>query len=308
MRLVFMGTPDFAVPALERLIDDGHDIMAVYCQPARASGRGHRLTKNPVHIVADTRNIPVKTPLNFKSDMDKNELRDLKPDMIVVAAYGLILPQSILDIPPMGCINIHGSLLPRWRGAAPIHRALLAGDTITGITIMRMEKGLDTGPMLLKDSTPINADDTTQTLHDRLSAMGAELISQYVSDPTCYPLQIQPEEGVTYAHKIEKTEGLLTGTESANDIYKMVRAFTPWPGVWFMHQDQKFKILEGFELENYAIEGNFGDIIGHDNDYGLLCAPQEDGLRTIYQITQIQTPNGKKMDIKSAINGGLIKL
>ncbi len=307
MKIVFMGTPDFAVPALQQLIDDGHDIAAVYCQPPRPSGRGHKLTKSAVQIIAEKHNLPVKTPVNFKDEKDKQELRDLKPDMIIVAAYGLILPQSILDIPPLGCINIHGSILPRWRGAAPIHRAILAGDTKTGITIMRMEKGLDTGPMMLKKSVPINPHDTVQTLHDQLSNMGADLISKYVSNHEQYPPEPQPANGTTYAHKIEKHEGHLKGAESASDIDKMVRAFTPWPNVWFTHNEQKFKILEGFVLTNYATMGNFGDIIGHENEYGFLCSADENNLRSVYQITKIQTPNGKKMDIISAINGGVIQ-
>lgn len=307
MKIVFMGTPDFAVPALERLIQDGHDITAVYCQPPRASGRGHKLTKSAVHLCAESHGLNVKTPINFKEESDKQELRDLSPDMIIVAAYGLILPQSVLDIPPLGCINIHGSLLPRWRGAAPIHRAILAGDTTTGITIMRMEKGLDTGPMLLGDSLSINPDDTVRSLHDALSNMGADLISQYVSNHEQYPSQTQPEDGITYAHKIEKCEGDLKGTESADMIDKMVRAFTPWPGVWFIHNDQKFKILDGFERVGNSATGEFGDILPQDDNYGFLCDYSEEPLRSVYQITQLQAPNGKKMDITSAINGGLIK-
>lgn len=307
MRLVFMGTPEFAVPALEALIHNGHDVIAVYTQPPRPAGRGHKLQPSPVQLCAEKHGIEVKSPVNFKQEADKQALRDLKPDIAVVAAYGLILPQSVLDIPVHGCLNIHGSILPRWRGAAPIHRAILEGDTETGITIMRMEAGLDTGPMLLKGTTPINASDTVKTVHDRLSLMGADLIVEAINNLSFYPQIVQPEDGVTYAHKILKEDGFLRGQETAQKIDRMVRSLNPWPGVWLEKNGVRLKILEGFERIGNSAPGEFGDILGPDLEYGMLCAETEDSLRSIYQITKLQTPNGKQMDVASAINGGLLK-
>lgn len=303
MRLVFMGTPAFAVPPLRVLIEDGHDIAAVYSQPPRPAGRGHKLQKSPVHLLAEDKGIKVLTPENFKAEETREELRALGAEVGVVAAYGLILPQKVLDIPAHGFVNVHGSLLPRWRGAAPIHRAILAGDEETGVTIMKMEAGLDTGPMLLKKAFPIAPDDTFETVHDRMSALGGEAIVETFR--TCETLRVtpQPEEGVTYAHKIEKTEGVLHGHENAVQIDRMVRALNPWPGVWLNTPNGRVKLLQGYVRWANSDKGNFGDII--DKEGGMLCG-ESDGLRSVYQIGKLQTQNGKIMSVADAINGGLL--
>ena len=206
MRIVYAGTPDFAVPALKALVTAGHQVVAVYTQPDRPAGRGRVLTPSPVKQCALALGIPVEQPLNFRDDATVATLKNHAPDVMVVAAYGLILPQRVLDIPVQGCLNIHASLLPRWRGAAPIHRAILTGDTQTGITIMRMEAGLDTGPMLRKQSMVIGSTDTTAVVHDRLAVLGAELIVEVLADLPRHLLSQhpQPAAGVTYANKLHK--------------------------------------------------------------------------------------------------------
>lgn len=295
MRLVFMGTPAFAVPALDALIEAGHEIAAVYTQPPRPAGRGHKLQESAVHLCAQKHGLIVKTPVNFKNEADRDELRAFAPELAVVAAYGLILPQSVLDIPVYGCLNIHGSILPRWRGAAPIHRAILAGDTETGITIMRMEAGLDTGPMLLTETTPIAATDTTHSVHDRLATIGAQLVTKVVGNLEAYPPVIQPEEGVTYAHKIDKNESVLNGTESAAIMDRMIRALG---GVWLHKNEHRFKLLE-VALSPHKNDAVFGTLLNKDGD-------MTDGQGGVIRITKLQAPNGKIMDVASAINGGLL--
>jgi methionyl-tRNA formyltransferase len=244
--LVFMGTPPFAVPTLQALQKAGHFIQAVYSQPPRPAGRGHQLKPSPVQAYAETQGWVIKTPKSLRTPQAYEELRALKPEVIVVAAYGLLLPQAILDIPPLGCLNVHGSLLPRWRGAAPLQRALLAGDEETGITIMQMEAGLDTGPMLLKDQVSLSSPTTFASLHDILAYKGASLLVQALEDLRAGTLiaQPQPEEGITYAAKILKEEGLLDWTLSAQELDRHVRALTPWPGTWFIHEGHRIKILK----------------------------------------------------------------
>src|SRR5579859_3861568 len=206
MRLAFMGTPPFAAKALEALIAAGHEIAAVYSQPPRPAGRGHKLIPSAVHVLADKHGIPVRTPPRLRTVVEEHEaFAALKLDLAVVAAYGLILPQPILDAPRLGCLNIHGSLLPRWRGAAPVQRAILAGDTETGVGIMQMEKGLDTGAVLLEGRTPVDGK-TAGDLTNELAQLGAGLMVQVLADHAAYPPRVQPEEGVTYASKIEKAE------------------------------------------------------------------------------------------------------
>lgn len=289
MRIVFMGTPDFAVPALRALHGAGHEIVAVYTQPPRPAGRGHKIQKSAVHLTAEELGIPVSTPLNFKPEDEKQKLRDLNADIAVVAAYGLILPQAVLDAPKQGCLNIHGSLLPRWRGAAPIHRAMLEGDGETGITIMRMEAGLDTGPMLLKETTPITDKDTFQSVHDRLKEIGARLIVKVLE--TMPEEIVQPEEGVTYAHKIAKEESFLQGTETAQKIDLMMRVYGS------VRLDSN-KIVQ-CTICTIKTHEKFGTFLNRDGD--LACA---DG--TVLRVEKIQTQNGKIMSVADAINGGLI--
>src|SRR5215831_6785201 len=227
MKLAFLGTSDFAVPALGALVDAGHDVLAVYTRAPKPAGRGQQERRTPVHERALALGLSLRTPTSLKSDEQAQAFKSLDLDAAVVAAYGHILPKAFLDAPVLGCINIHGSLLPRWRGAAPIHRAILAGDGETGITIMRMDEGLDTGPMLLAEKTPISAADTADTVHDRLASLGATLIVS-----TLEPVP-QPEEGVTYAHKLGKEEGLLDWRRPAAELERKVRAFHPWPGTSF---------------------------------------------------------------------------
>jgi len=242
LRLAFMGSPDFAVPALRALHAAGHEIVAVYCQPPRPAGRGHRETPCPVHRVALELGLPVRTPVRLHRDAAEHAaFAAFGLDAAVVAAYGLILPKPMLDAPRRGCLNIHASLLPRWRGAAPIQAAILAGDTETGITIMRMEEGLDTGPMLLKATVPIGSHDTTPVLHDALATLGARLILEALAtDPPAVP---QPAEGATYAPKLTKEDGRLDWRQEAVALDRRVRALNPWPGTYFEHAGEPVRVL-----------------------------------------------------------------
>ena len=243
MRLAFMGSPDFAVPALRALHAAGHEIAAVYCQPPKPAGRGQRETPCPVHRAAEALGLPVRTPARLKRDVAEHAaFAALDLDAAVVAAYGLILPKPMLDAPRRGCLNIHASLLPRWRGAAPIHAAILAGDEQTGITIMRMEEGLDTGPMLLAEATPIAPRETTATLHDRLAGIGARLILRALDEaPAGTP---QPTAGVTYAAKLTKADGVLDWRKPAAVLDRQVRALNPWPGAYFEAGGETIRVLE----------------------------------------------------------------
>jgi len=243
MRIIFMGTPEFAVPALNALADAGHEIAAVYTQPPRPGGRrGKELTPTPVHMAAEVRGFQVRHPASLKSDEEKAAFADLGADLAVVAAYGLILPQAILDGTRLGCINIHASILPRWRGAAPIQRAILEGDEETGVTIMQMEAGLDTGPMLALETTPTEGK-TAGELTDELSEMGARLLVQVLSDLEAYPAQPQPEEGATYAKKVDKAEARLDFSKPAQHVDRQIRAFAPAPGAWFEFDGERYKVL-----------------------------------------------------------------
>jgi len=246
LRLVFMGTPDFAVPSLRALLDAGHEVVCVYSQPPRPAGRGQQVQKSPVHRFADERGIPVRTPKTLRTPETQAEFADLGADAAVVAAYGLILPQPVLDAPRLGCLNVHGSLLPRWRGAAPIQRAILAGDAETGITIMQMDIGLDTGAMLLKGAVAITAETTASTLHDALADLGARLIVEALDGLAAGRLSAepQPEDGVTYAAKLTREDGRLDWTRDAAFVERQVRALTPWPGCWFDVGSERIKVLK----------------------------------------------------------------
>lgn len=243
MRIIFMGTPDFSVPVLDALVNAGHEIAAVYCQPPRPAGRGKKPRPTPVHARAETLGLEVRHPVSLKSAEEQAAFAALNADIAVVVAYGLILPQPILDAPTHGCLNIHASLLPRWRGAAPIHRAILSGDAETGICIMQMEAGLDTGPVLLRQSTPIGAEETTDQLHDRLSTMGASLINEALDKlPTLTP-EPQPEDGVTYAAKIDKSEARIDWTKTAAQVDRQIRGLSPFPGAWTEIDGDRLKLL-----------------------------------------------------------------
>lgn len=241
MRVIFMGTPDFSVPAL-RAIAARHDVVAVYSQPPRAAGRGQKPRPSPVALAAQALGIPVRTPARLRDPQDQADFAALGADVAVVVAYGLILPQAVLDAPRLGCLNIHASILPRWRGAAPIHRAILAGDPETGVAIMQMEAGLDTGPVLALTRTPIAADDTTASLHDRLSAMGADLITD-VLDRLPLPAVPQPDDGVTYATKIDKAEARIDWSQPAEQVDRQIRGLSPFPGAWCMVGEERVKLL-----------------------------------------------------------------
>lgn len=236
-----MGSPEFATPALEALHDAGHDVAAVYCQPPRPAGRGHKVTRCAVHAAAERLGIQVRTPVRLRRNADELAwFRSLELDAAVVAAYGLILPAGFLAAPERGCFNIHASLLPRWRGAAPIHAAILAGDTETGITIMQMDQGLDTGPILLAESVTIGLSETTATLHDRLSALGARLLLRVIADA---PAPQPQQEPATYAPKLTRTDALIDWLAPAEAIERKIRAFTPWPGTETRLNGETLKIL-----------------------------------------------------------------
>ena len=242
MRIVFMGTPDFSVPILQALAAQ-HEIVAVYSQPPRPAGRGKAERKSPVQQCAEALGLPVRHPVSLRTQSAAEDFAQLQCDVAVVVAYGLILPPSILQAPKRGCLNIHASLLPRWRGAAPIHRAILAGDAETGICIMRMDEGLDTGAVLQRQATPIRAEETTADLHDRLSTMGADLILQALDRLPDLPLQPQSAEGVTYAAKIDKAEARIDWTLPAEQVDRQIRGLSPFPGAWTMVADERLKLL-----------------------------------------------------------------
>lgn len=241
MRVIFMGTPDFSVPAL-RAIAAGHEVAAVYSQPPRAAGRGQKPRPSPVQRAAEELGLPVRVPAGLKTAEAQAEFAALGADLAVVVAYGLILPQPVLDAPRLGCLNIHASLLPRWRGAAPIHRAILAGDAETGVAIMQMEAGLDTGPVLAEARTPIGADETTSDLHDRLADLGAGLIVDVLARLPL-PATPQPAEGVSYAAKIDKAEARIDWTRPAAEVQRQIRALSPFPGAWCLVGDERVKLL-----------------------------------------------------------------
>jgi methionyl-tRNA formyltransferase len=285
MRLAFMGSPAFSVPALHALHAAGHEIAAVYSQPPRPAGRGHAVQKSAVHQAAEALGLPVRTPARLRHDTEQHaEFAALDLDAAVVAAYGLLLPQPMLDAPRRGCLNIHASLLPRWRGAAPIQAAILAGDTETGITIMRMEAGLDTGPMLLRGAVPIGAETTTPLLHDALSALGARLILQALEDDP--PAMPQPAEGVTHAAKLARNDGKLDFSRHAAALDRQVRALTPWPGSFADFGGGMLKILSATPEEATGAPG-------HILDAGFLVACGTGALR----LSQVQRPG------KPAVSG-----
>ena len=254
MRVIFMGTPDFAVPSLRALAAAGHKIVAAYSQPPRPAGRGKKLQPSAVQQAAEALGIPVRTPASLKGAEAQADFAALAADVAVVAAYGLILPQAILDAPRLGCLNVHGSILPRWRGAAPVQRAMLAGDVMTGVTIMQMERGLDTGPMLALGAMPVgwyNAGELTAELAD----LGARLMAEVLAEITAFTPTPQPEEGVTYAHKIDKAESRLDFTQSAEQVERQIRAFAPAPGAFFELEGERYRVLEAEVVDGSGTPG-----------------------------------------------------
>jgi methionyl-tRNA formyltransferase len=290
-RLAFMGSPDFSVPALRALHAAGHEIAMVYCQPPRPAGRGQKETPCPVHRVALELGLPVRTPARVRRDTAEHAaFAALELDAAIVAAYGLILPREMLEAPKLGCLNIHASLLPRWRGAGPIQAAILAGDTESGITIMRMDEGLDTGPMLLRGATPIGPRTTTPELHDALAEIGAPLVLRALAEqPAPVP---QPENGVTYAPKLGKEDGRLNWAEDAEALDRRVRALNPWPGTYFRHGEDTLRVLEA---EPAAGNGTPGTVL----DDSALIACGEGALR----LLRLQRAGRAAMPAKDFLRG-----
>lgn len=254
MRIVFMGTPEFSTHALQALVAAGHEIACVYSQPPRPAGRGYAVKPSPVHALADSLAIPVRTPTSLKSPGEQEAFAALKADAAVVVAYGLLLPKAVLEAPSFGCFNIHASLLPRWRGAAPIQRAIMAGDAESGVTIMRMDQGLDTGAMVLVGKVAITAETTAATLHDALAGLGAGLIVTALETPAA-PGTPQPEEGVTYAKKIEKAEAQIDFGWPAETVRNHIHGLSPFPGAWTMAGKTRVKVLKAEVVAGSAVPG-----------------------------------------------------
>jgi len=297
MRVVFAGTPDFAAAALEALLAAGHVVPLVLTQPDRQAGRGMAMQASPVKQLALQHGLSVHQPLNLKSGEARQAIVDARPDAMVVAAYGLILPQAVLDIPRLGCINIHASLLPRWRGAAPIQRAILAGDAETGVSIMRMEAGLDTGPMLLRQGLPIMDTDTAGSLHDKLAALGARLIVEALPRLERGELtgDIQPSEGVIYATKLEKAEAGLDWRLSAVQLDRAVRAFNPFPGAAAKLRGQAIKVWTAYPCYGKGEPG----MVLESGKNGVLVACGEGALR----LAELQKAGGKRLPAKDFLSG-----
>ena len=291
MRLVFMGTPDFSVAALNALVDAGHEVAQVYTQPPRPAGRGKKDRPTPVHARAEALGLPVLTPTSLKSEDAQRTFASHKAEVAVVVAYGLILPQAILDTPKRGCLNIHASLLPRWRGAAPIHRAIMAGDSETGVAIMQMEAGLDTGPVLLSQAISIKAGDTTGTLHDKLAALGARLIVKSLADLDSLSPTPQPETGVAYAAKIDKAEARIDWTKPAKAIDRQIRGLSPFPGAWCEIAGERVKLL------NSEIDNGAGPPGTHLGEFRIAC-----GTGAI-KVTEAQRQGKRPMAAEDILRG-----
>ena len=302
MRIIFAGTPDFAVPCLRAAASRG-EVVAVYTQPDRAAGRGRELTPSPVKREAVLRGIPVLQPENFRAALSKDTLRALKPDLLVVVAYGLILPQSVLDIPTHGCWNVHASLLPRWRGAAPVQRAIEAGDTRSGVCLMQMEKGLDTGRVLLSQALQIGSAETGGQLHDRLAALGAQVLADGLGllragfTPVAQP---QPAAGVTYAHKLDKAEAKLDWAQAAQALANKVRAFNPWPMAETVLHGERVRVHGAIALDET-----------HAATPGSVLRAGRDGIDIacgsgVLRIRVLQRDGGKAVTAADALNGGLL--
>jgi methionyl-tRNA formyltransferase len=291
MRVVFMGTPEFSVPALDALAAAGHEIAAVYTQPPRPAGRGQKDRPSPVHRRAEALGLPVRHPRTLRTPEAQAEFAAFDADIAVVVAYGLILPKPVLDAPGHGCLNIHASLLPRWRGAAPIHRAVLAGDAETGVCIMQMEEGLDTGPVLLRAATPIGPTDTTGDLHDRLAALGATLITEALDRFPALAPAPQPEAGVTYAAKIDKAEAAIDWTRPADEIDRLIRGLSPFPGAWTTLGGRRLKLLRSRLAEG---QGTPGEVL---RDLAIAC-----GAGAV-DILEVQAEGRARQDAASFLRG-----
>ncbi len=290
MKVIFMGTPDFSVPVLDALVAQ-HDVVAVYCQPPRPAGRGKHPRPSPVQVRAEALGLPVRHPVSLRALDAQTEFAALNADIAVVVAYGLILPQAVLDAPRLGCLNIHASLLPRWRGAAPIQRAIMAGDAETGICIMQMEAGLDTGPVLLREATAITDADTGAVLHDRLSQMGARLIVQALAELPALTPVAQPDAGVTYAAKIDKLESRVDWTQPAAQVARSIRALSPFPGAWCDTPAGRLKLLHAIATDD---SGQPGEVL---HDLTIAC-----GTGAV-QVTEVQREGKRPMSALEALRG-----
>ncbi|MCI2399737.1 methionyl-tRNA formyltransferase [Aliiroseovarius subalbicans] len=291
MKVVFMGTPEFSVPVLEALVAAGHEIVAVYCQPPRPAGRGKKDRPTPVHARALELGLEVRHPVSLRTAEAQAEFAALGADIGVVVAYGLILPQAILDAPARGCLNIHASLLPRWRGAAPIHRAILSGDAETGICIMQMDAGLDTGPVLLRDALEIGVEETTAQLHDRLSAVGARLIVQALGQLDSLTPVAQPDDGVTYAQKIDKTEARIDWTRPAVEVDRLIRGLSPFPGAKCDIGGEQVKLLTSRLADG---QGTPGQVL-----HGLVIACGDGAV----EVLSAQRPGKRAMQAQDFLRG-----
>jgi methionyl-tRNA formyltransferase len=303
LRLVFMGTPEFSVHALRALHGAGYSIVAVYSQPPKPMGRGYKMTSTPVHQYAESLGIPVFTPKTLKTPEAQEQFRALKPDLAIVAAYGLILPQAILETPTYGCLNIHGSILPRWRGAAPIQRAIMAGDSETGITIMKMDEGLDTGDMLTTATLPITNTMTAGSLTDELAPLGAELLLRTIPgyvDGSIVP-QAQPPEGVTYAHKVSKEESRLDWRKSAWELDCQIRGLSPWPGSYFMVGEDVLKVLQAHSIDRpVPDEVASGEVL---DDHLTIACGEMGTKRTALRIDTLQKSGGRGLSTEDFLRG-----
>ncbi len=286
MRIVFMGTPDFAVPSLEALLKAGHEVAAVYTQPDKPKGRGHKLQPPPVKELAMQHNIPVYQPATLRKPEAIEELRALQPELIVVAAYGKILPLDALNVPPRGCINVHGSLLPKYRGAAPIQWAVLNGDAVTGVTIQQMGEGVDTGDMLAKAETEIGADETSGELFDRLMVLGAELLIDTIDRLDSIVPVPQNEAEATHASMISKEMGAIDWTHSAQEVHNQVRGLNPWPAAFCTVDGKKMKL---FKTRIVSLQGEPGVLTNNNGEMIVYCG------KDAVVLTEIQPENGKRM-------------
>ena len=298
LRIIFAGTPDFAARHLDALLTSGHQIVGVFTQPDRPAGRGKKLMPGPVKVLAETHGVPVFQPASLRPEENQKLVADLNADVMVVVAYGLILPKAVLDMPRLGCVNVHGSLLPRWRGAAPIQRALWAGDAETGVTIMKMDVGLDTGDMLYKLACPITAEDTSATLYDKLADLGPQgLIEtlQQLADNTATP-EVQDEAQVTYAEKLSKEEARIDWSLSAAQLERCIRAFNPWPMSWLMIDEQPVKVWKASVINGNA-SAEPGTIIDASKN-GIQVATGEG----ILNLESLQPAGKKAMSAQDLLN------
>ena len=301
MRIVFMGTPDFAVPSLQALIDAGHDVCAVYTQPDKPQGRKQILTAPPVKTLALEHDIPVFQPNTLKNEDEQARLRELAPEVIIVVAYGKLLPKAVLDIPPHGCINVHGSLLPRWRGAAPIQWAVIAGDEMAGVTTMQMAEGLDTGDMLLTYETKVGEKETAGELFDRLAQSGAELLTQTLVKLDEITPRPQDDAQSCYAHMLDKQMAVIDWSKSTHEIDCLIRGLNPWPIALTMLSGERLKV---FAAEKAAGNGEPGTVLEADPKKGLTVACGEGALK----LTEIQMVGGKRMKATDFLRGHAIEV